>query len=358
MRLFRFFSLVAVALTLGHCPAPAQKISDLPALTSAASGDLLIITDVSDTTSAASGTTKKITLANVSLALSPSFANLTGKPTTLSGYGITDAQPLDADLTTWAAITRASWFDVFAATPSSANLATLVTNETGTGALVFGTGPTITLANATGLPISTGVSGLGTGVATFLATPSSANLAAAVTNETGTGALVFGTGPTLTLDNATGLPLTTGVTGTLGESNGGTGVTSLPYFRVRHSTAQAVADSTDTTALWNTEDSDTANVFASNTFTAPRAGKLESHVHLIWDSFPSGTIVVRLKVNGTTYSAARGPGSPGISSIALDDVIPVSNGDAVTVEVWHNSGSSQTIYNDQRESRWSGRLHP
>ena len=38
---------------------------------------------------------------------------------------------------------------------------------------------------------------LGTNVATFLATPSSANLAGAVTNETGSGALVFGTSPTL-----------------------------------------------------------------------------------------------------------------------------------------------------------------
>jgi hypothetical protein len=35
-------------------------------------------------------------------------------------------------------------------------------------------------------------------VATFLATPSSANLAAAVTDETGTGSLVFGTSPTIT----------------------------------------------------------------------------------------------------------------------------------------------------------------
>lgn len=41
------------------------------------------------------------------------------------------------------------------------------------------------------------LSGLGTGVATFLATPSSANLLAAVTDETGTGALVFATSPTL-----------------------------------------------------------------------------------------------------------------------------------------------------------------
>jgi hypothetical protein len=55
-----------------------------------------------------------------------------------------------------------------------------------------------TLTNATGLPISTGVSGLGANVAAFLATPSSANLAAALTDETGTGANVFATSPTLT----------------------------------------------------------------------------------------------------------------------------------------------------------------
>jgi len=61
----------------------------------------------------------------------------------------------------------------------------------------IGTPSAGTLTSCTGLPISTGVSGLGTGVATFLATPSSANLASAVTDETGTGALVFANTPTL-----------------------------------------------------------------------------------------------------------------------------------------------------------------
>ena len=63
---------------------------------------------------------------------------------------------------------------------------------------VLGTPSSGTLTSCTGLPISTGVSGLGTGVATFLATPSSANLAAAITDETGSGVLLFGTSPEIT----------------------------------------------------------------------------------------------------------------------------------------------------------------
>jgi hypothetical protein len=49
------------------------------------------------------------------------------------------------------------------------------------------------------LPV-TALVGLGTNVGTFLATPSSANLRAALTDETGTGAAVFAAAPTLTGD--------------------------------------------------------------------------------------------------------------------------------------------------------------
>lgn len=62
----------------------------------------------------------------------------------------------------------------------------------------------ITAASAsTCTPAIGSVSGLGTGVATWLATPSSANLAAALTDETGSGAAVFGTAPTISSINAT-----------------------------------------------------------------------------------------------------------------------------------------------------------
>lgn len=126
----------------------------------------------------------------------------------------------------------------FLATPSSANLASAVTDETGSGALVFATSPTFvtpllgtptsgTLTNCTGLPISTGVSGLAAGVATFLATPSSANLASAVTDETGSGLLVFATSPVLTTPNI-GTPSAGTLTNCTGLllAGGGTGLSS------------------------------------------------------------------------------------------------------------------------------------
>lgn len=64
-----------------------------------------------------------------------------------------DVQAYDGDLDTWSGITPASGIGTFLATPSSANLAAAITNETGSGALVFATSPTFTTP-ALGTPSS------------------------------------------------------------------------------------------------------------------------------------------------------------------------------------------------------------
>ena len=85
--------------------------------------------------------------------------------------------------------------------------------------------------SGTALPVAnggTGITSFGTGVATWLGTPSSANLAAAITDETGSGALVFGTSPTLSSPTITGTG--TAAFGNLsytGTLTGGTGVIAI-----------------------------------------------------------------------------------------------------------------------------------
>jgi hypothetical protein len=70
-----------------------------------------------------------------------------------------DVQAYSANLASWASVTRASGLDTFAATPSSANLRALLSDEVGTGAAYFvggdlGTPSAAVLTNATGLPFA------------------------------------------------------------------------------------------------------------------------------------------------------------------------------------------------------------
>ena len=151
------------------------------ASTTVANSNLVNSSITIGSTSTALGATST-TLAGLTSVTSTTFVgNLTGTATTASSVAVANVSGLGTSVATALAVNVGS-------------AGAFVTNG---GALGTPSGGTLT--NATGLPISTGVSGLGAGVATFLATPSSANLASALTDETGTaGSVVFSAGPTLT----------------------------------------------------------------------------------------------------------------------------------------------------------------
>lgn len=113
--------------------------------------------------------------------------------------------------------TRAMWYYSASTTPKWTRLVDSLNNLQGTLSVAKG---------------GTGITSLGTGVATFLGTPTSDNLAAAVTNETGSGALVFATQPIFTN--------TIGVGGATASTSGG-GIT-FPATQASSTNANTLDD--------------------------------------------------------------------------------------------------------------------
>jgi hypothetical protein len=214
---------------------------------------------------------------------------------------------------------------------------TLTGTVTSTGNLTLGgtlSNVSLTTQVTGTLPVAnggTGITSLGTGVATFLGTPSSANLAAAVTNETGSGSLVFATSPTL-VTPALGTPASGNLGSCTADGTNAVGFRNIPQNSQSAAYTLVLADagkhilhpSADTTA---------------RTFTIPANGSVQ---------FPIGTAITFINQNGagvvtiaiTTDTMRLSPaGTTGSRTLA-------ANGSATCIKItsteWLISGSGLT----------------
>lgn len=163
----------------------------------------------------------------------------------------------------------------------------------------LGTPSSGTLTSATGLPVSTGISGLGTGVATALG--ANVGTAGAIVVNGG----VLGTPSSGTLTNATGLPLTTGVTGILTGTNGGTGINNGANT-LTLSGSYTLSGTTGSTLNIGSGGTLGSNAFTSTTYAPATSPTFTGTVTLPDSSTWTSTGISALQVGAPTGGAIAG----------------------------------------------------
>jgi hypothetical protein len=153
----------------------------------------------------------------------------------------------------------------------------------------------------------TGITSFGAGVATFLGTPSSANLATAVTDETGSGLLVFATSPTL-VTPVLGTPSSGTLSGCTVDGTDAVGFRNTPVNSKSADYTLVLADSGKT--IFHPAADNTARTFTipANSSVAYAVGTVLTFVNLA-----AADVTIAITTD-TMYLA--GPGTTGSRTLA------------------------------------------
>jgi hypothetical protein len=170
---------------------------------------------------------------------------------------------------------------------------------------------------------------LGTGVQTFLGTPSSANLAAAVTDETGTGSLVFATSPTL-VTPVLGTPTSGQLSNCTVDGTDAVGFRNTPVNSQSTAYTLVLADSGKTILHPIADDNARTFTIPANASVAYPVGTVISFVNLI------NTVTIAI-TSDTMYLANDGAtGSRTLAAYGMASAMKVAS------TTWIISGSGLT----------------
>jgi hypothetical protein len=191
----------------------------------------------------------------------------------------------------------------------------------------------------------------------LLAANNLSDVASAGTSRANLG-LVIGTNvlaPNGSAASLTGLPLTTGVSGILPVLNGGTGFNSLVKFSVYKTSDQTVTGGAYAALTWQAEEFDTGNNFASNSFTAPVTGKYLFFV-CIYGSSTATQLTISIHVNGTETKRIfrKQITTSGDQYNAASPVMALTAGDVVTAQLF--SDNNFTVAGSRTITFFSGFL--
>lgn len=236
---------------------------------------------------------------------------------------------------------------------------TLATVNTNTGSwgtatqvsqfTVNGKGLITAAANVTITPAVGSITGLGTGIATWLATPSSANLLSAQTDKTGTGLLVFGTSPTISLASTS-----TAITQTPGDNSTKLASTAYVDAAVQGTDAKDACKYATTGALPSVIYANgSSGVGATLTGVAFGAISLDGSTPIVGDrllvknqvsTFQNGIYTVTIVGTvGTVFVVTRATDFDQQADIDLGDSTFITSGSTLANTTWVQNGTQSPV---------------